>query len=118
MVAIANLQAGDVILIENQWDYTGLEDYVPVEWWTDYYPAPQSFNAVYAAIETALANGIFVVETGGNGEGDAGTIDWYGDSGAIVVGAGGAYAGGTFPEGDLQKLFLSTYGPRFDLQGW
>jgi serine protease len=118
LIAMANLQAGDVILIENQWDYTGEADYVPVEWWTDYYPAPQSYNAVYAAIETAVANGIIVVETGGNGEGDSGVITWYGDSGAIVVGAGGAYAGGTYPGGDLQKLELSTFGPRFDLQGW
>ena len=117
-VAIANLQPGDVILLENQWDYTGLEDYVPIEWWTDYYPGPQTYNAVYAAIETAVANGIHVVETGGNGEGDSGTITWYGDSGAIVVGAGGAYPGGTWSEGDLQRLSLSTYGPRFDLQGW
>jgi serine protease len=117
-VAIANLQAGDVILLEQQWDYSGYEDYVPIEWWTDYYPNPQSHNAVYAAIENAVANGINVVETGGNGEGDSGTITWYGDSGAIVVGAGGAYTGGTYVEGDLQKLSFSTYGPRFDLQGW
>lgn len=118
LAAIAALQEGDVILLENQWDYTGQEDYVPIEWWTDFYPAPQSYNPVYAAIETAVANGIHVVETGGNGEGDSGTITWFGDSGAIVVGAGGAYAGGTFVEGDMQKLSLSTYGPRFDLQGW
>lgn len=117
-VAIANLQPGDVILLENQWDYSGQEDFVPIEWWTDYYPSPQTYNAVYAAIQTAVANGIHVVETGGNGEGDSGTISWYGDSGAIVVGAGGAYPGGTWTEGDLQKLSFSTYGPRFDLQGW
>jgi serine protease len=117
-VAIASLQPGDVILLEQQWDYTGLEDYVPIEWWTDYYPDPQSFNAVYAAIENAVAIGINVVEAGGNGEGDSGTITWLGDSGAIVVGAGGAYPGGTYVEGDLQKLSFSTYGPRFDLQGW
>ncbi|NIM20486.1 MAG: S8 family serine peptidase [Candidatus Latescibacteria bacterium] len=117
-LAIANLHPGDVILLEQRWDYTGLEDYVPIEWWTDYYPAPQSFNAVYAAIENAVANGINVVETGGNGGGDSGTITWFGDSGAIIVGAGGAYPGGTWIEGDLQKLPFSTYGPRFDLQGW
>lgn len=118
LVAIANLKAGDVILLENQWDLTGLGDYGPIEWWTDFYPAPQSYNAVYAAIETAVANGILVVETGGNGEGDSGLLTWYGDSGAIIVGAGGAYAGGIYPGGDLQRLSYSTYGPRFDLQGW
>jgi hypothetical protein len=117
-LAIANLQPGDVILLEQQWDVTGDEDYVPIEWWTDYYPDPQSFNAVYAAIENAVANGIHVVECGGNGEGDSGVLTWLGDSGAIVVGAGGAYPGGTYIEGNLEKLSFSTYGPRFDLQGW
>lgn len=117
-VAIANLGPGDVVLLEQQWDVTGQEDFVPIEWWTDYYPNPQTFNAVYAAIQNAVANGIHVVETGGNGEGDSGVLTWYGDSGAIMVGAGGAYPGGEFAEGDLEKLSFSTYGPRFDLQGW
>jgi hypothetical protein len=45
---------GGVILLENQWDYTGVEDYRPIERWTDDYPAPQTFNAVYAAIQTAV----------------------------------------------------------------
>ena len=34
------------------------------------------------------------------------------------MGAGGAYSGGTWPYGDLQKLAFSSYGSRFDLQGW
>jgi len=38
-VAIANLQPGDVILLEQQWAYTnGGTDYIPIEWWTDYAP--------------------------------------------------------------------------------
>lgn len=43
---------------------------------------------------------------------------WYGDSKAIIVGAGGVYPGGTYPEGDLQRLSFSSFGSRFDVQGW
>ena len=31
---------------------------------------------------------------------------------------GGAYTGGTYPNGDLQKLWYSSYGQRFDVQAW
>jgi len=117
-VAIANLSAGDVIILEQQWEYTsGAEDYVPIEWWTDYYPDPQSYNGVYAAIINAVSNGIHVVQAGGNGAVDTGALTWYGDSGAIIVGAGGVPGGG-WPQGDLEKLSFSSYGPRFNLQGW
>jgi hypothetical protein len=128
-VAIANLSAGDVILCENQWDYgdpnTAYTDFIPIEWWTDTYPGSQSYNGVYAAIENAIAVGIHVVECGGNG-GAPGTdigyntdnLTWYGNSGAIIVGAGGIKAAGQYPEGDLERLCFSSYGSRFDLQGW
>lgn len=117
-VAMANLNAGDVILLEQQWDYTGGNAFVPVEWWTDSSPSGQSLNAVYAAIQNAVAAGIHVVEAGGNGNVDTGLLTWFGDSGAIIVGAGGAYPGGTYPQGNLERLSFSSYGPRFDLQGW
>ncbi len=117
--AIAALSPGDVILLEQQWPYTyGGTDYIPIEWWLDYSPNPQSYNGVYAAIENAVANGINVVEAGGNGYQNTDYLTWYGNSGAIVVGAGGAYSGGTYPEGDLQRISFSSYGSRFDLQGW
>ena len=117
-VAIANLSAGDVIILEQQWEYTpGANDYVPIEWWTDYYPDPQSYNGVYAAIVNAVSNGIHVVQAGGNGNVDTDALSWYGDSGAIIVGAGGVPGGG-YPQGDLEKLSFSSYGSRFDLQGW
>jgi len=118
MVAISNLSAGDVIILEQQWDYTGSSGYVPIEWWLNYSPNPQTYNGVYAAIQTAVANGIHVVEAGGNGSIDTGTLNWFGDSGAMIIGAGGAYAGGPWPAGDLQRLSFSSYGPRFNLQGW
>jgi hypothetical protein len=126
--AIASLSVGDVILLEQQWDYgdpnTAYPDYIPIEWWTDSYPGSQSYNGVYAAIANAVANGIHVVEAGGNGGAptmnigvDTDILTWYGNSGAVIVGAGGLYAGGTYTEGNLQRLSFSSYGSRFDLQG-
>ena len=118
IVAISNLSAGDVIILEQQWDYTSSSGYVPIEWWLNYSPGPQTYNGVYAAIQNAVANGIHVVEAGGNGYYDTDLLSWFGDSGAMIVGAGGAYAGGPWPAGDLQRLAFSSYGSRFNLQGW
>ena len=131
--AIAALSAGDVILLEQQWDYsdpgTAHYDFIPIEWWLNYHPNDQSNNGVYVAIQNAIAVGIHVVEAGGNGGAphtyvgiNTEALNWYGNSGAIIVGAGGAYPGGTppagYPEDDLEKINFSSYGPRFDLQGW
>ncbi|MBK9303611.1 MAG: VCBS repeat-containing protein [bacterium] len=119
--AIAALQPGDVILLEQQWDYSGtanLGQFIPIEWWGSTMVFPyqnQSFNTVYAAIQTAVANGIHVVEAGGNGNLDTGALNWIGDSGAIVVGGGGT---GQTAHGDRVRMGYSSYGPRFDLQGW
>jgi len=119
ILAISNMSAGDIILLEQQWDYSnGGGAYIPIEWWLNYSPSAQTYNAVYAAIVNAVSNGIHVVEAGGNGNIDTDLLTWYGNSGAIIVGAGGAYSGGTWPNGDLQKLSFSSYGSRFDLQGW
>ncbi len=125
-IAATTLSAGDVMLIEQQWDYTGAPGYVPIEWYPHTSGQAQSLNAVYAAIVNAVGNGITVVEAGGNGalSGttwtgiNTDTMTWYGNSGAIVVGAGGAYTGGGYPNGDLQRLGYSSYGSRFDLQAW
>ena len=117
-IAMAALSAGDVMLLEQQWDYNSSGAYIPIEWWLDYYPSPQSHNSVYIAIENAVANGIHVVEAGGNGAVDTDALTWYGNSGAIIVGAGGVYPGGYYSEGDLERMSFSSYGSRFDLQGW
>ena len=127
IMAAAALSPGDVILIEQQWDYndpnTTWTDYIPIEWWGSTWPNAQTANPVYTAIASAVANGISVVEAGGNGGNavgtgyDTGTLTWQGDSGAIIVGAGGAYPGGNWPSTDLERLGFSSYGPRFDLQG-
>ncbi len=112
-VATAALSAGDVILLEQQWDYNGSAGYVPIEFWGGSQP-----NAVYTAIATAVSNGIHVVEAAGNGYYNLDNLTWSADSGAIIVGAGGAYTGGTWTNGDLQKLAFSSYGTRVNLQGW
>jgi hypothetical protein len=117
-VAMASLQAGDVILLEQQWDHSGsakLGRFIPIEWWNSTTGMRQQSNAVYFAIQTAVANGIHVVEAGGNGNVDTGTMTWWGDSGAIIVGAGGT---GLTAHGDRVRMGFSSYGPRFDLQGW
>ncbi len=116
-LAVAQLDAGDVILVEQQWDYNGVGQYIPIEWWGDV--NNQSWNPVFTAIVNAVTNGIHVVETGGNGAYNTDILSWHPNgSGAIIVGAGGAYPGGTYTEGDLQRLSFSSYGGRFDLQGW
>ena len=107
-----------MILLEQQWYYTGSGSYIPIEWYESYSPNPQRFNPVYAAIDNAVSNGIHVVEAGGNGNVNTDNLTWYGDSGAIIVGAGGVYPGGTWSEGNLERLSFSSYGSRFDLQGW
>lgn len=111
-IAIANLNAGDIILLEQQWDFNGSNGYVPIEWWTNT-NSSQTFNAVYAAIINAVANGIHVVEAGGNGSMDTDLLSWFGNSGAIIVGAGGGYS-----YNNRERLSFSSYGSRFDIQGW
>ena len=118
ILAISHLSAGDIILLEQQWDYTGSNSFIPIEWWLNYSPSAQTNNGVYAAIVTAIANGIHVVQAGGNGNINTDLLLWYGNSGSIIVGAGGVYPGGTYIEGDLERLSFSSYGQRFDLQGW
>jgi len=112
-LSIANLSAGDIILLEQQADYTGTQGYVPIEWYGSYSPNAQTNNPVYAAIVNAVSNNIHVVEAGGNGNVNTGSLAWYGNSGAVIVGAGGGYS-----SNNLKKLSFSSYGPRFDAQGW
>jgi serine protease len=116
--ALRNQSLADVILLEQQWPYTGSGSSIPIEWYETYSPDPQTLNPVYAAIVNAVSNNIHVVEAGGNGNVNTDNLTWYGDSGAIIVGAGGVYPGGTWSEGNLERLSFSSYGSRFNLQGW
>ncbi len=111
-LAHQNLVAGDVMLVEQQFEKVGgARDYVPVEF----------VPAVYDAIRLATLDGIIVVEAAGNGGVD---LDGSGsgspfpqgrpDSGAIVVGAGSGDCGAPAN----RRLSFSTYGSRVNLQGW
>jgi serine protease len=132
-----NQWSPSVILLELEWDYSQQWDsntsqwipsyrYIPIEWYETLNGENQTFNPVYAAITNAVTNNISVVEAGGNGNVPTDALIWYQDanykdSGAIIVGAGGAYSGGTYPEwpeGNLERLSFSSYGTRFNLQGW
>ncbi len=121
-LAISNLSAGDIILLEQQWElYNPNQWYVPIEWWGTSYPSTtQTYNAVYIAITNAIAMGIHVVEAGGNGNINTDNYSWYGNSGAIIVGAGTATS-----TNDRQRItpsysgsWGSSYGQRYNLQGW
>jgi hypothetical protein len=130
LLAVADASPGDVILIEQQTpvcnlcgeanctdlidnDGDGSTDeglFGPSEW----------MQAVFDAIQTAVANRIVVVEAAGNGGvnlDQAACGNTFNraarDSGAIIVGAGG-------PPGttDRQRLAFSSFGSRVDLQGW
>jgi len=105
------LSAGDVLLIEQQaYDF---DNYCPVE------IAPDVFDA----ITHLVAQGIVVVEPGGNGAQDLDAPYWEGwfqrdiqDSGAIMVG-GGAPPGDIYPPRSWYPGG-SSYGSRVDMQGW
>lgn len=112
-LAHGNLDAGDVLLVEQQ--ARSPSGFVPVEW----------LLAVYDAIFSATSDGIIVVEPAGNGGQDLDGPE-YGspfprglpDSGAIVVGAGGAPACESWPGAPRARIDFSSFGSRVDLQGW
>ncbi|HUX07263.1 MAG TPA: S8 family peptidase [Acidobacteriota bacterium] len=112
--AVAELDPGDVILIEVQ--YSGLKsdsNYIPVEY----------YQADFEAIKAATAKGIVVVEAAANGSQNldnsiyknAFNLSIRGDSGAIMVGAGAPPV--SYRE-DRSRLSFSNYGSRLDVQGW
>lgn len=85
----------------------GTCNYLPMEYWSAY----------FAAIQTAVANGVNVVEAGGNGSVNlddpvyAGAFDRnIRDSGAILVGAGRSAA--------REPLCFTNFGTRIDMHGW
>jgi serine protease len=92
---------------------------VPAEWYEPW----------YVDIQTAVANGMIVVEAGGNGSQDLDDPVYQtdngghypfvpgNDSGAIIVGAGGAYQS-CYGNVWRSRLSFSNYGSRVDVQGW
>jgi serine protease len=111
LLAVANGSAGDVILLEQQYPVCGLPNFGPIE----------VLPSVFEAIQTAVAQGVMVVEAAGNGGVNldqaacSGVFDRTSqDSGAIIVGAGQPPSSG----GDRQREGFSSFGSRIDLQGW
>ena len=103
--AIAGSSAGDVVLLEMQTVGAG---------W-DYGPAELD-PAVWTVCKTGTDAGVVVVGAAGNGNQDLDSAPYapymaYGDSGAIIVGAGTSDTG-------HHKLSFSTFGSRVNLQGW
>jgi hypothetical protein len=114
-VSLAQLytKKGDVILLEQQAEVCGSEDYGPMEW----------YQSVYDAIRIATASGRNVIAVAGNGGVDLDSPQCLGrfnravrDSGAIIVGAGVPPVGNLGP--DRSRMYYSSYGSRVDLQGW
>ncbi len=126
VAATSHLAAGDVIVIEFGGDVDGLPGAGPAE----------LEHATFIAVDAATDANIIVLEVAGNGGGDLdsallGLNQWrsWGDSGAIIVGAGEPNAG--TPAGDPVSrhnrcdtcigggnAFSSAYGSRVDVQGW
>jgi len=98
MVAISELDFGDVLLLETQY----LVDHRlwPIEWQL----------AAREWIETGVSEGIVVIEAAGNGRNDLDPPAWE-NSGAVMVGAATA----THPH---VKTLSSNFGSRIDCYAW
>ncbi len=116
LAAVAALSPGDVITLEQQTFGPG-NFLVAAEWDV----------TIYNAIQTAVGNGIVVVEAAGNSGRDLDAPEYstgngghwpflpQNDSGAIIVGAGATVLGADV---DRSRLIFSCYGSTIDLQGW
>jgi len=105
--AAAQLQPGDIMLLEIQTWVCGTGEYGPAEW----------SQVVFDVVENATALGLIVVAPAGNGNVDLNQPACNGlfdrqirDSGVIIVGAGTA--------GSNSKTSFSSYGSRVDVQAW
>jgi serine protease len=111
VLATEHLDAGDVLLIEQQG-------------WVDSIFLPVEIDpAVFDAITIAVAKGIVVIEPTGNGACDLDPPAWDGwfdrsirDSGAIIVGGGSSPTSGYTPRSWYPMG--SCFGDRVDVQGW
>jgi serine protease len=120
--AASVLSFGDVLLIEQQ--YPGGDGGTPCQvnanpcGCVQYAYAPvENTQADFDAIKNATTRGIIVVEAAGNGQMNLDAPHYEGrfdhnvrDSGAILVGAGGAT--------NQAPLCFTNFGSRVDVQGW
>jgi hypothetical protein len=100
--AAGDSAAGDIVLLELQ----TTQDGAPIE----------VEKPVWMVVKAATDAGVVVIAAAGNGANNLDGIPWgfyasYGDSGAIIVGAGTANAA-------HDKLAFSTFGSRVNVQGW
>ena len=103
--ALADSAAGDVVLLEMQ-DVGPGGSYAPAE----------TNPIVFTLVKTGTDAGVVVVAAAGNGDQNLdsrayATYRSWGDSGAILVGAGTSNA-------NHDTLFFSTFGSRVNVQGW
>lgn len=104
--AIAAMLPGDIVLLEMQTTFPGTSGYGPAE----------LSNAVWTIVKNGTDGGVVVVGAAGNGNQNLDAPEFatyraWGDSGAIIVGAGSASVA-------HNKLSFSTYGNRVNVQGW
>ncbi len=124
LMAVSNLAAGDVILIEQHSRGPGNDEdcsacpqsdgkasdqcgYIAMEYWND----------IFDAINAASAAGVIVVEAAGNGEMSLDHSRYHDrfnrivrNSGALMVGAGDS--------SNHAPLCFTNHGSRLDVQGW
>ena len=99
--ALADSETGDIVMLEMQ---NG--SYAPAE----------ADASVWSVVSVGTAAGVVVVGAAGNGtqnldaSGYTTYMGW-GDSGAVLVGAGS-------PDTNHDALYFSSYGTRVDVQGW
>ena len=105
--ALADSSAGDVVMLEMQIGVVCTSCYGPAELDPD----------IWTLVRTGVDAGVVVVAAAGNGGQDL-DDGWYadnyatwGDSGAILVGAGSA-------DTRHDAMYYSTHGNRLDVQGW
>lgn len=105
--AVAQMQAGDVLVIEQHMVGPDNQKYTAVEYWPE----------IFSELKRATDKGIICVEAAGNGNSDFDSSVYEGafnlkirDSGCILVGAGS--------HGAHERLSFSNYGSRIDAHGF
>lgn len=118
LLAANDAKAGDVILLEMQTVVCG--NIYPDDGSQEGYGPAENALEVFEVTQVATANGITVVATAGNGSQNLDADECneqydrdIRDSGAILVGAGGAYG-----DTSRRRLWYSCYGSRLDVHAW